>query len=611
MALVPLLPPFSILLTGPLVAVSLLRQAVVGAVAGAAYDVMYGRVPRAGSGPSMVPPSSGFVGLVSSVMLTPFYFRTLIDLVLAIFDVLVSIVASILKEANVLDENTDRIRVARPAFEQAFRNLAITLNAGSVLGRQRIHTWRSEDAMLSSLVNDTKGETSAQKEACIANLGMNVSVFTGKRMKKPEEFDSWETAANAVEGFGRGVAEFGYDPEKFMVSQVSFSSGQPAPHVAGAFAPIAIDMKSKDIFGDDGPKYWFGYSSSPLVFQHENVAIAIYNPSELQQDFAPEETHAHWPWDQFDGVRTDERSGGRWMFGRRDRRFPPRTPCRPKSERRPGDSNPWPQGDWRKEKLTETSEPLSAGYVALFSARGFKSFPAEMEWWEKQWQSFAHRELIADGDDNIFVTVVGDQSTYHSFDEFRADVLASTLTVDLKALRCSITVPLPGSGKNGSTKGALFEVDWDDGGKVDGAPVNTKDWPRFEVLPSSIRASRGDSGKGLVESFRITSSTEPRKNRVDWDETSWRIEAAVRVWRQVVEQTPEGPRKSWKQDTYTTYLEHDFKDEQLPARRPSEPAPDVTVDVRVSRQTAATDMMARSALGKDFRSHHFREGRRS
>jgi hypothetical protein len=611
LALVPLLPPFSVLLTGPLVAVSLLRQAVVGAVAGAAYDVAYGSVPRAGSGPSMVPPSSGFVGLISSVMLTPFYLRTLLDLLLAILDVLISLATSFLKEVNWLDENDDRVRVARPAFEQAFRNLAITLNAGSILGRQRVYTWRSQDAMLSSLVDDTKGETSAQKEACIANLGMNVSVFTGKRMKKPEEFDSGETAANAIEGFGRGVVEFGYDPEVFGVSQVLYGKGQPAPHVVGAFAPIIIDMKSKELFGEDGPKYWFGYASSPLVFQHENVAISIYSPTELQQDFSPEETHAHWPWDQFDAVRTDERSGGRWVFGRRARRFPPRTPCRPRSERRPSDTNPWPRGDWRKERLTETSEPLPAGYVALFSARGFKSFPAEMHWWEKQWQSFAHRELIADGDDNIFVTIVGDQSTYHSFEEFRADVLAGTLSVDVKKLRCSIRMPVPGSGKSGSTTGALFEVDWDEGGTVDGTPIDTSRWPRFEFLPSSIGASRGDSDKGLVESFRITSGTEPRKNRVDWDETSWRIEATVHVWRRVVEQTPDGPRESWKPDTFTTSMEHDFSDEQVPARRPSPPAPDVTVDLRLSPQAAAADVAARSLLGREFRSHHIREGRRS
>ena len=234
-----------------------------------------------------------------------------------------------------------------------------------------------------------------------------------------------KTAANAVEGFGRGVVEFGYDPETFGVSGGCCTARDSRRHTWWARSPpIIIDRESKEIFGDDGPKYWFGYASSPLVFQHENVTISIYSPTELQQDFSPEETHAHWPWDQFDAIRTDERNGGRWVFGRRARRFPPRTPCRPRSERRPGDKNPWPQGDWRKERLTETSEPLPAGYVALFSARGFKSFPAEMHWWEKQWHSFAHRELIADGDDNIFVTIVGDQSTYHSFEEFRADVLA-------------------------------------------------------------------------------------------------------------------------------------------------------------------------------------------
>jgi hypothetical protein len=599
------LSPAIFFIDGPFNAMAAVRQSVIKSFASAASVFTRG----AGSGPASMDPSDSYVALVNGVMLTPHNLRSIIDILLSVLDFGIALVTSALKEVGALDENDDRVRVARPAIEQAFRDLAISLNAGSVLGRQRIHTWRAADAMLSSLVDDTKGETSAQKEACIACLGMTVSVFTGKRLKRPDEFGWFSTTLRAVEGFGRGTIDLGVNPESAVVAQIPGLPGSPLPQVTGAFSPIAAHAFGESIFGTDGPKYWFGYSSSPLVYQHENVAVAIYHPTAAQQDFAPEETHVHWPWDQFDAVATRSVGKGRWVFGRRDRRFPPRSPCRPESRKRPGERVHWPEGEWRKERIKDGAAPVDAGYVAVYSAQGLKTAPAEVHVWERQWKSFAHRELIADGDDNIFVTVVGDRSTYRSFGEFQQDVLASSLEADLDDLTCSMTMPMPGGAKSGR-RGARFEVSWEEGGKVDGTKIDLGTWPRFEHRPSSLGAA-GSNAEALVESFRVTSETDPGKGRVDFDDPAWRVEATLHVWIEVEETTPQGTTTRWVPSTYTTSLVHDLTDVAKPGRSVSDPAPPVAIDEAAKQGSRGTsgDLM-RSPLGREFRQQHFRAGRR-
>src|SRR5262249_30240866 len=150
------------------------------------------------------------------------------DVFMSVADLVIGTGAWALKEIGVLDENDDRIRVARPALEQEFRQLAIQFNAGSVLQRQHCYTSRGEDAMLSSLQANAKGATAFQTEPCIATLGLSVCVFTGKRPKTDEENDFGSKVGAATKNYLEGEARYAYDPETFY-SQFEIAGGESAP----------------------------------------------------------------------------------------------------------------------------------------------------------------------------------------------------------------------------------------------------------------------------------------------------------------------------------------------------------------------------------------------
>lgn len=564
------------------IVVSALRQQLFTSVL-SYFSGIFKPLHGAQAGPTMMYGGGFPITLLNGAMVTPQVLRRLLDVALSVLDVAIGFAAGVMKTVGILDENDDRVRVAYPALEQEFRELAIKFNAGSLLERQHLYGWRSRDAMLTSFNENHKGATSFQGEPCLATLGLNVSVFTGKR---PHADGS--DFGQAVEGYVKGVARYAYDPEVFLTSQVGVFGGESAPEWGAFAAPLL----SGELFGDEGPGYWFGNLSQPLVYQHENVAVSIYSPSDLQDDLGPDETHAHWPFDHFDEFITDEKNGGRWVFGRRDRRFPPRTPCQPGPGRPTTEEPHWPKGKRREEG------GAGSGYIALFSARGMKTLAGS---------PYGHRELVADGEDNIWITIVGDRATYHTFTEFHDDVLAATLNVDVDDLACSITMPDPGSAKSGQ-KGNKFEVSWDDGAKIDGKKIETDGWPRFEWKRSSLQATRAPVFLYdlRIDDVLVTSKQEPGKGRVDWDEKSWRIEAKVRAW----EEKEENRKKKWVETQKLLFVEHDFSNDKEIKRQPSAEGlqtfhpivkPTLSVSEGIAAATQQPQKTVKSILGQRFR----------
>ena len=334
-----------------------------------------------------------------------------------------------------------------------------------------------------------------------------------------------------------------------------------------------IPAFNEDILGADGPGFWFGQTSNPRVWQHENVSIAIYKPDAHQGELS-EDTHAFWPWDAFDEVRTELRNNGRWVFGRRDRRFGPCTPNKPDPTRRPSKDNPWPTFKRHEEHVTSRG----AGYVALFSAANMKTTPASARGW-------GHKELIADGDDNIWITIVGDRALYGSFDAFVKAVQNTTLDVRLNRHFCSITLPKPGLAAG--EKGPVFKLTWEDGASLDGEALSTGDWPRFELKASTLK-------DGARLSYGVNSVKSPEQGLVKFDETVWRIEATVEVTtltvdRQVVEDL-------------TLFVTHDFSNLKEPKREFNEMPVDTQAKMlHVPQAEFAAPVSARSILGQQFR----------
>jgi hypothetical protein len=533
--------------------------------------------------------------------------RSAVDLVTSALDVFFAAGAWFGKEFGLLDENDDRVRVAKPVLEQEFERLAIEVSAGSVAERQELYVWRSADAMLSSMVDQKKGKTSAQREVCIASLGPDISVFVSTPFDGPEGLldAALNTAGAAATGLLENVKFWETIPGSFAGP---FQTGGPrsSPDLSQVLYTVATEVASDDIFAD-GPKFWQGQVSNPLVWQHENVAVAIYRLTSHQRDIAGDEpcTHAFWPWDHFDEVRTEEASGGRWVFGRRDRRAEPRTPPRPSDAWRPSKDRPWPN----KLRWPEpVAADQSSGYVALFSARGMKTTPAELSVLppkdnDDNTSAWGHKELIAEGDRNVWVTIVGDRGTYGSFDAFVKAVRDCALDASPDDGTCSVEIPVrPGSGDD---ERSVLAVSWDDVATLDGQPhdeLKTDGWPRF-----SVRVSDRSSSLEMPYSVIGAAGTD---GRVDWGDERWTIYATVLVPDLLPGQTDAGGKLRPQRLT----LVHDFGDLQMPIRQMSNLPPslagaisdEVSLDPSRAYGAAVRDAQklppAQSRLGQEFRS---------
>lgn len=155
----------------------------------------------------------------------------------------------------------------------------------------------------------------------------------------------------------------------------------------------------------DSDGYWTGSGSMPRSAQHKNVSISIYNPQfdkpgpPLERFSYLDYTHAYFPSEKFDEVVRD----GHWTFARKD-----------------------------------------DGYVALYSA-------LTPEWRAHDPNEvFTHGltkpfDLVARGSNkNVWITEVGDPTTYTDFADFRAKIAAAPVKVDADQ-RVSYTSPVQGA----------------------------------------------------------------------------------------------------------------------------------------------------------------------
>ncbi|HVY60102.1 MAG TPA: hypothetical protein VHF22_00555 [Planctomycetota bacterium] len=233
------------------------------------------------------------------------------------------------------------------------------LTEGSVLSSANTCTFRTPDAMLSSVQSYRRGQVGYQQHAWQATLGMDAVVFT----------------------------------------------------------------TSPGTYGRDGPGDWTGSGSLPRVVQVENVAAVLYNPPIGVKALFPRLTHAFFPLAAFDEVTT----AGPWTCARK--------------------------GD---------------GYVGLYSA-----LPT-------QWQTtgpFAGRELVAPGDRNIWLCVVGRRAEDGPFASFVARLSAAAVTATNPGNQDQ-TTPLavrfdaPGLG--------ALAVDWSGTPTLNGTAIQDSGFPRYD-----------------------------------------------------------------------------------------------------------------------------------
>jgi hypothetical protein len=250
-------------------------------------------------------------------------------------------------------------------------------------------------------------------------------------------------------------------------------------------------------------------------------------------------------------------------------------------------------------------EAQGSGYIALFSARGLRTTPADPATpppnGDDNSKGWGHKELIADGHDNVWVTIVGDQATYGSFKKFVAAVRECKLDASIDDGTCSIEVPArPNAHREDRS---VLEVSWDDGATLDGQPhdeLKGDGWPRFsfrvmdrsnQTAPFSIAGAAGIA------------------NTVAWGDESWTITATVDVPNEAPGTAPGGTRRQ----AQLTLL-HDFSDLDHPVRTvtnlpPTSPlvptdALDLDAPVALGASTAGPQPLppAQSRLGLEFRS---------
>ncbi|HVJ95509.1 MAG TPA: hypothetical protein VNC41_01605, partial [Acidimicrobiia bacterium] len=150
---------------------------------------------------------------------------------------------------------------------------------------------------------------------------------------------------------------------------------------------------------------WTGSGSMPRSAQHKNVSISIYNPQfdkpgpPLERFSYLDYTHAYFPTEKFDEVVRD----GHWTFGRKDN-----------------------------------------GFVALYSG-------LTPEWrTHDPNEVFTHGltkpfDLVARGSNkNVWITEVGDTTTYKDFADFQAKIAAAPVTVGTDQ-RVTYTSPVQGA----------------------------------------------------------------------------------------------------------------------------------------------------------------------
>lgn len=254
------------------------------------------------------------------------------------------------------------LKIARSWPASLLQTLSGQLGAaseGSVLGGANTYCFRSPHAQLSSVIDYRRGKVGFQQHAWQATLDLDCSV--------------WTTAPGN--------------------------------------------------FGRYGPGEWTGSGSLPQVFQHEDVALILYNPRGLQRSTFRNETHAWFPKADFDAVTREQG----WVFGQKGQ-----------------------------------------GYVALWSAQ------------PQSWRvggSYDGKELYAPGFRNAWVCQVGGADEDGSFDQFRAKVLASSIRAqgggdEDQGRPLWVEFDAPDLGP--------LRLEWGQAGTLRGAAAYALPFPRFE-----------------------------------------------------------------------------------------------------------------------------------
>jgi hypothetical protein len=363
------------------------------------------------------------------------------------------------------------------ALEEDTADELSLLLEGSTRTRANLLTYRNGDVMMSTLQNFRPGQLNFQSSVNQATLNSTLTVFT------TSGFAGFEISNLAV-------AEGG--------ALLGGIVGGPIGAVAGGVGAVIVNESliegMNPIDQVDGPDWWTGYWSLPVIAQHRSAVIAAYDFHAIQKFLAEAGSHAWFPKAGFDRVeeaRTSAYEDENFFLLDVD--------------------NIGPKGFWLFGKVVHRVEGVSAAdwpeaYIGVFSNQRpqWLSLAEDADIYEERlgekadegvWKRplpmdyFADRDWYVEGK-NVWIVQVGNQDEFGGFDEFKRRVTGARIALDDSGgMECSYDIPLPG----GSSE--RLSLTYEDGGRfsLDGRPFQTDYYPRFENR--FLRSGRAEWGQ--------------------------------------------------------------------------------------------------------------------
>lgn len=313
--------------------------------------------------------------------------------------------------------------------EKEMADLASLITEGSALTRANLYTWRDPHAMLSSVQDFRAGQYNFQTQACQATLSMGATVWTSH----PSAGSDLSAFKDFLEVVGAGAGGVGGFILGSVLGNLVSALVPAAPLALGALGAWKGGEAGVDVGGSigdvrlikvnhDGPNWWTGSVTLPRVVQVKNAAIIAYAPHTFQRMLFGSRTHAWFPKAAFDAdADADDRAG-----------MEPSAPAA-------GVPTPMPRIDTSlKTPIIPSLVPVPSvhcnvaggawvfgrvgdGYVALFSGQTPR-WTTSGDW--------AGKELVAEGERNVFILQVGSRDEFGSYLDFKRRVLAARVHIN-------------------------------------------------------------------------------------------------------------------------------------------------------------------------------------
>ncbi|WP_225732019.1 MULTISPECIES: PQQ-like beta-propeller repeat protein [unclassified Nocardia] len=432
--------------------------------------------------------------------------------------------------------------------EDVVDDLSVFLE-GSTRTRANIMTYRNRDVMLSSIQNFRVGQLNYQSNVNQATVNGAVNVFT--------------------------TSDFaGLDISEELAGLISVLAGATATLVGeailgitgiGAVAAVGLgiaagvetfekieDTKHSNPFNphngdEDGPGWWTGYWSLPMVVQQGPAAIIAYDFHEMQTLLADCGSHLWFPKHGFDNADEVRCSGyddadfflldigdigpkGFWVFGKythpadgvaaADR---PEAYIGVFSNQRPAwlDSSEDSDPDFYHRQVDDAGKAKIGDLANQIDNEcdpdRKKQLQQQKSDLERAWHKPLARDYFADqdwyvGGKNLWIVHVGNKDEYGDYQTFKDRVSSARVHLsDSGDMECTYHMPLPEGGSQ------TLQLHYGDGGEFHygDAPLQTDLYPRFEnPFLRSGRAEWGQrayvieyNGKTLLHDF--SDFTEP------------------------------------------------------------------------------------------------------